>query len=381
MAGKRDFYEVLGVAKNASDAEIKKAFRSLARQYHPDVNKDPSAVEKFKEVNEAYQILSDPQKRSAYDQYGHAGIDPNAFAGGNPFGGGFGGFGDIFGDIFGDFFGGGGSSSQRRNGPRRGADLRYDLSISFEEAVFGCEKEINIPKTCTCTSCSGSGAEPGTSRKQCPVCKGRGSVSISQGFFTIQQTCHQCQGEGEIIDKPCKICNGSGRIHQNSKITVKIPAGVETGSKLKLSGEGEVGEKGGPNGSLYIVLNVGKHDFFDRLGDDIICEKEITFPLAALGGEIEVPTLKGIVKLKIPAGTQTGKVFRLRGYGVKSSIRGGEGDQRVKIFVRTPTNLSDKQRELLKQLAELDPESKATGIGSSKSIFEKIGDILTGNKD
>lgn len=381
MAGKRDFYEVLGVAKNASDAEIKKAFRSLARQYHPDVNKDPSAVEKFKEVNEAYQILSDPQKRSAYDQYGHAGIDPNAFAGGNPFGGGFGGFGDIFGDIFGDFFGGGGSSSQRRNGPRRGADLRYDLSISFEEAVFGCEKEINIPKTCTCTSCSGSGAEPGTSRKQCPVCKGRGSVSISQGFFTIQQTCHQCQGEGEIIDKPCKICSGSGRIHQNSKITVKIPAGVETGSKLKLSGEGEVGEKGGPNGSLYIVLNVGKHDFFDRLGDDIICEKEITFPLAALGGEIEVPTLKGIVKLKIPAGTQTGKVFRLRGYGVKSSIRGGEGDQRVKIFVRTPTNLSDKQRELLKQLAELDPESKATGIGSSKSIFEKIGDILTGNKD
>ena len=377
MAAKRDYYEVLGVPKNASDAEIKKAFRGLARQYHPDVNKAPDAVEKFKEVNEAYQVLSDPQKRSAYDQFGHAGIDPNAFAGGGGFGGaGFGGFGDIFGDIFSDFFGGG-SSSQRRNGPRRGADLRYDLDITFEEAVFGCEKEINVQKSVACTTCAGSGAAPGSSRKQCPVCKGRGTVSISQGFFTIQQTCHQCQGEGEIIDKPCKTCSGTGRLKQSSKLKVKIPAGVETGQKLKLSGEGEVGEKGGPSGNLYIFITVGKHDFFDRVGDDIICEKDITFPLAALGGEIEVPTLKGVVKIKIPAGTQTGKTFRLSGYGVKS-FRNGEGDQLVKIFVRTPTDLTAKQRELLKQLAEEDPESKATGIGSSKSFFDKVKQALGG---
>ena len=377
MAAKRDYYEVLGVPKNASDNEIKKAFRQLARQYHPDVNKNPDAVDKFKEVNEAYQVLSDPQKRSAYDQFGHAGIDPNAFAGGGFGGGGFGGFGDIFGDIFSDFFGGG-SSSSRRNGPRRGADLRYDLNITFEEAVFGCEKEINVQKSVSCTNCSGSGAEPGSSRKQCPVCKGRGSVSMSQGFFTIQQTCHQCQGEGEIIDKPCKTCNGTGRIRQSSKLTVKIPPGVETGQKLKLSGEGEVGEKGGPSGNLYIFISVGKHDFFDRIGDDIICEKDITFPLAALGGEIEVPTLKEVVKIKIPAGTQTGKTFRLRGYGVKSLRNGGEGDQLVKIFVRTPTDLTAKQRELLKQLAEEDPESKATGIGSSKSFFDKVKQALGG---
>lgn len=378
MAAKRDYYEVLGVTKNASDAELKKAFRGLARQYHPDVNKSPDAVEKFKEVNEAYQILSDPNKRAAYDQYGHAGIDPNAFGGFGGFGGGggFGGFEDIFGDIFGDFFGGGRSGS-RRNGPRRGADLRYDLSISFEEAVFGCEKEISIQKSVPCTSCSGSGAEPGTSRKQCPVCHGRGSVSISQGFFTIQQTCHQCQGEGEIIDKPCRTCNGTGRIKQTSKLKIKIPAGVETGNKLKIAGEGEAGEKGAPSGSLYIFLSVGKHDFFERLGDDIISEKVITFPLAALGGEIEVPTLKGITKLKIPAGTQSGKTFRLSGLGVKSP-RNGTGDQVVKIIVRTPTDLNSRQIELLKQLAEEDPESKATGIGSGKTLFEKVKEALGG---
>jgi molecular chaperone DnaJ len=376
MAAKRDYYEVLGVPKNASDAEIKKAFRGLARQYHPDVNKSADAVDKFKEVNEAYQILSDPQKRAAYDQFGHAGIDPNAFAGGGFGGGGFGGFGDIFGDIFSDFFGGA-SASQRRNGPRRGADLRYDLDITFEEAVFGCEKEITVQKSVACTTCAGSGAAPGSTKKQCPVCKGRGSVSISQGFFTIQQTCHQCQGEGEIINNPCKSCNGTGRIKQTAKLKVKIPAGVETGQKLKLAGEGEAGEKGGQSGSLYIFITVGKHDFFDRVGDDIICEKDITFPLAALGGEIEVPTLKGVVKIKIPAGTQTGKTFRLRGYGVKS-FRNGEGDQLVKIFVRTPTDLTAKQRELLKQLAEEDPESKATGIGSSKSFFDKVKQALGG---
>jgi len=251
------------------------------------------------------------------------------------------------------------------------------MDISFEEAVFGCEKNITVQKSTSCTSCAGSGAEPGSSRKQCPVCKGRGTISLAQGFFSIQKTCHQCQGEGEIIDKPCNTCKGSGRIKHSQKIDVKIPPGVETGSKLKLSGEGEPGEKGGPSGSLYIFISVGKHDFFERIGDDIICEKNITFPLAALGGEIEVPTLKGVVKIKIPEGTQTGKVFRLRGYGVKS-LRGGQGDQLVKIFVRTPTEISAKQRELLLQLAEEDPESKATGIGSGKSFFDKVKQALGG---
>lgn len=375
---KRDYYEVLGVPKNADDNEIKKAFRNLARKYHPDVNKGEEAAEKFKEINEAYQILSDRQKRDAYDQYGHAGIDPNAFGG---FGGGFGGFsgggfGDIFGDILSDFFGGAGPSSQRR-GPRRGSDLRYDLEISFEEAVFGCKKNITIEKTVGCTSCGGTGSESGTGRKVCPNCKGRGSVSQAQGFFAIQRPCPQCQGEGEIVENPCKTCRGTARIRQSAKLEITIPPGVETGSRLKVAGEGEAGEKGGPSGSLYVFLTVGKHDLFERIGDDIICEKDITFPLASLGGEIEVPTLKGIVKIKIPEGTQTGKIFRLRNYGVKS-LRGGQGDQLVKIFVRTPTELSSKQRELLKQLAEEDPESKATGIGSSKTFLEKVKEALGG---
>ncbi|HAE38814.1 MAG TPA: molecular chaperone DnaJ [Candidatus Riflebacteria bacterium] len=370
---KRDYYEVLGVTKNADENEIKKAFRSLARQYHPDVNKNEDAVEKFKEINEAYQILSEPQKRSAYDQFGHAGIDPNSFNYQDM--GGFGGFGDIFGDILSDFFGGAGNT--QRHGPKRGADLRYDLEISFEEAVFGCDKNIMVQKSTRCTTCSGSGAETGSTRKQCPVCKGRGSISLAQGFFSIQRTCHQCQGEGEIIDKPCGACKGNGRIKNSQKIDVKIPPGVETGSKLKLAGEGEPGEKGGPSGSLYIFLSVGKHDFFERIGDDIICEKNITFPLAAIGGEVEVPTLKGVVKIKIPEGTQTGKIFRLRGYGVKS-LRGGQGDQLVKIFVRTPTEINSRQRDLLMMLAEEDPESKATGIGSGKSFFDKVKKALGG---
>ena len=373
---KRDYYEVLGVAKNADDAELKKAFRTLARKYHPDVNKDPDAVEKFKEINEAYQILSDPQKRAAYDQYGHAGIDPNAFGGGfGGFSGFSGGFGDIFGDIFGDFFGGGGSST--RNGPKRGSDLRYDLDISFEEAVFGCKKNISVDKTVSCTSCGGSGAEAGSKRKTCPNCKGRGTITRQQGFFAMQTTCPNCHGEGEIIEKPCRTCSGTGRIRQTSKLEVTIPSGVETGSRLKISGEGEAGEKGGPSGNLYIFLNVGKHDIFERVGDDIICTKEITFPLAALGGDVEVPTLKNTVKIRIPAGTQTGKIFRIRNMGVKS-LRGSQGDQLVKIFVRTPTELSDKQKELLKQLADLDPESKATGIGSSKGFFDRVKEALGG---
>lgn len=370
---KRDYYEVLGIAKNADEGEIKRAYRTLARKYHPDVNpNNPDAVEKFKEVNEAYQVLTDAQKRSAYDQFGHAGIDGQGFNFQN-FQHGFGGFGDIFGDILSDFFGG----ASNKSGPRRGSDLRYDLEISFEEAVFGCEKNIVIPKPVSCTTCKGSGSESGSGRKQCPVCRGRGTISLAQGFFSIQRTCHQCQGEGEIIDKPCPDCKGSGKVRQSEKIDVRIPPGVETGSKLKLSGEGEPGEKGGPPGNLYIVLSVGKHEFFERIGDDIVCEKNISFPLAALGGEVEVPTLKGSVKIKIPAGTQTGKVFRLRGYGVKS-LQSGEGDQLVKIFVRTPTSISEKQRELLLQLAAEEPEVSDAKLGSNKSIFDRFKEALGG---
>ncbi len=376
---KRDYYEVLEVPKNADENEIKKAFRNLARKYHPDINKSENAVEKFKEINEAYQILSDQEKRDAYDRYGHAGIDPNAFGGGfGGFGGGFGGggFGDIFGDILSDFFGGASSGPQRR-GPRRGADLRYDLNISFEEAVFGCKKEITVEKSVNCTGCGGSGAEAGTTSKTCPTCKGRGTVTTAQGFFSLQRPCHQCQGEGEIIESPCKSCRGTGKVRRTSKLEVTIPPGVETGNRLKVAGEGEPGEKGGPNGSLYVFLTVGKHELFERIGDDIICQKEITFPLAALGGETEVHTLKGTVKIKIPTGTQTGKVFRLRHHGVKS-LRGGQGDQLVKIFVRTPTELNARQKELLEQLAEEDPESKATGIGSKKGFISKIKEAFGG---
>lgn len=368
---KRDYYEVLGVAKNADEAELKRAYRTLARKYHPDVNpNNPEAVEQFKEVNEAYQILVDPQKRQAYDQFGHAGLNGQGFNY-QDFQN-FSGFGDLFGDILSDFFGGG----SHKGGPRRGADLRYDLELTFEEAVFGCEKTLTIPKSVSCTGCQGSGAASGTGRKQCPVCRGKGTISLAQGFFSIQRTCHQCQGEGEIIEKPCPTCRGVGRQKETSKVEVKIPAGVETGSKLKLTGEGESGEKGGPPGNLYIVLRVGKHELFERVGDDIVCERNLSFPLAALGGEVEVPTLKGSVKIKIPPGTQTGKVFRLRGYGVHG-LQGGEGDQLVKIFVRTPTTLNERQRDLLQQLAKEEPEPAAVGNGS-KSVWDKVKEALGG---
>lgn len=370
---KRDYYEVLGVPKNADEAEIKRAYRTLARKFHPDVNpNNPEAVENFKEINEACQVLMDPQKRAAYDQFGHAGMNGQGF---NPrdFQGGFQGFGDIFGDILSDFFGGGGNKS----GPRRGGDLRYDLEITFEEAVFGCEKNLTLQKPVSCTTCQGTGSESGSGRKVCPVCRGRGSVSLAQGFFSIQRTCHQCQGEGEIIEKPCAECRGTGRVRQKESIDVRIPAGVETGSKLKLTGEGEPGERGGPAGNLYIVLIVGKHETFERVGDDIVCEKSITFPLAALGGEVEVPTLKGPITIKVPSGTQTGKVFRLRGHGVKS-MHGGEGDQLVKIFVRTPTNLTPRQQQLLEQLAAEEPAGKEANLGQSKSFFDQIKEVLGG---
>ncbi|MGD8400087.1 MAG: molecular chaperone DnaJ [Bacillota bacterium] len=351
---KRDYYEVLGVSKTATDDEIKKAFRKLARQYHPDVNKDnPKAAEaKFKEANEAYSVLSDPQKRAAYDQYGHAANDPN-------FGAGMGGFGDTgfdgFGDIFDMFFGGGRGTHRQRNGPQRGNDLRYDLEVDFEAAAFGKETVVEIPRTETCPTCHGNGAKPGTPIKTCPVCNGTGQVQVTQntafGRFVNVRTCERCHGEGKTIETPCPECRGSGRVRKTRKIDVKIPAGVESGSRLRISGEGEAGLRGGSPGDLYIYIYVKKHPEFERQGDDIYSEVKISMAQATLGTNIMVSTLDGKVELKIPEGTQYGTSFRLRGRGV-THLRGqGRGDHYVKVKISTPTRLTGEQRELFKKLA------------------------------
>ncbi len=372
---KRDYYEVLGVAKNANEAEIKTAYRSLARKFHPDVNPgNKEAEERFKEANEAYQVLIDNEKRQAYDQFGHDGPGGQGFG----FEGGFGGqdmgdLGSIFGDFINDFFGG----ARQRSGPRRGADLRYDMEIGFEEAVFGCEKTIELRKAAPCTKCKGTGSSAGTGTKTCPVCKGKGQISFSQGFFSIQKPCHNCQGAGEIIEKPCQECRGSGKVQLSQRLEVRIPAGVETGSKLKLTGEGEPGERGGPAGNLYVIIFVKKHEFFERVGDDIVCEVAISFPKAALGGEIDVPTLKQPVRVKVPAGTQTGKIFRLKGYGVRS-LRGNEGDQLVKVTIRTPATLTPRQRELLEAYAKESSDEQGS-LGANKSFFDKVKEALGGS--
>ncbi len=343
---KRDYYEVLGVDKSAGEREIKKAYKKLAMKYHPDRTQGDKALEeKFKEIQEAYEILTDSQKRAAYDQYGHAGVDPNR--GGAGFGGGA-DFGDIFGDVFGDIFGGGGRGG-RQSRARQGSDLRYNLEMSLEEAVRGKEVEIRVPTLVECEVCDGSGAKKGTKPTTCPTCHGNGQVQMRQGFFAVQQTCPTCSGRGKIISDPCTSCRGQGRVEKTKTLSVKVPAGVDTGDRIRLSGEGEAGENGAPPGDLYVQVHVRDHDIFARDGNNLYCEVPLSFTTAALGGELDVPTLDGKVKLKINPETQTGRMFRLRGKGVKSVRSGQIGDLMCKVVVETPVNLSSRQKELLQE--------------------------------
>ncbi len=345
---KRDYYEVLGVAKGATADELKKAYRRLAMKHHPDRNPDDSEAEaKFKEAKEAYEVLADEQKRAAYDQFGHAGVDPSAGGMGGMGGMGGQGFSDIFGDVFGDIFGGGRRS---QGGPYRGADLRYELSLSLEEAVLGHDAEINFQSLKECATCNGDGAKPGTAKKSCATCGGVGQIRRQQGFFSVQQTCPDCRGEGMIIEEPCPDCKGQGRVQQARTLSVKVPAGVDTGDRIRLSGEGEAGQAGGPPGDLYVEIRVRPHKVFERDGADLSCRVPLSFTAAALGGETKVPTLGGEVSLKIPAGTQSGKVFRLRGKGVRQVRGGGPGDLYCRVDVETPTDLTGEQKELLQKL-------------------------------
>ncbi|BCD98801.1 molecular chaperone DnaJ [Marinagarivorans cellulosilyticus] len=344
---KRDYYEVLGVAKGVDEKELKKAYRRIAMKCHPDRNPgDAEAEEQFKEASEAYEVLSDSRKRSAYDQYGHAGVD--GAAGGGGYGGGNGNFSDIFGDVFGDIFGGGGGG--RRGGPARGSDLRYTLDLGLEEAVKGTSVKIKVPTLVSCKPCSGSGAKPGTQPKTCSTCGGVGQVRMQQGFFQVQQTCPTCRGKGKEIGDPCGSCHGQGRVEETKTLSVKVPPGVDTGDRIRLSGEGEAGTDGGPAGDLYVQVSVNEHEFFQRDGKNLYCEVPISIFDACLGGELEVPTLDGRVKLKVPAETQTGKLFRLRGKGV-TPVRGGSaGDLLCRVVLETPVSLTGKQKELLQEL-------------------------------
>ena len=342
---KRDYYEVLGVDRNANEADIKKAYRRVAMKYHPDRNPDdPQADAKFKEASEAYEILATQEKRAAYDQFGHAGVDPSMGGGAGGFGGGS--FSDIFGDVFGDIFGGGGN----RGGPQRGSDLRYTLDISLEDAVKGTTVEIRVPSLSSCDLCGGSGAKKGSQPTTCGTCGGAGQVRMQQGFFQVQQTCPNCRGRGKTISNPCPTCRGQGRVEKNKTLSVKVPPGVDTGDRIRLSGEGEAGPEGGPAGDLFVQMSVKEHPLFERDGKHLYCEVPISFADAALGGELEVPTLDGRVKLKIPSETQTGKLFRLRGKGVKPVRGGGTGDLLCRSVVETPINLTKRQREILEEL-------------------------------
>ncbi len=375
---KKDFYEVLGVNRDASDDEIKKAYRKLAMKFHPDRNPDnPKAEEQFKEAKEAYEILSDANKRAAYDQYGHAGVDPQAGGFGGGFGGGGGGFGDAFVDIFGDIFGGraGGGGGGRSN-IYRGADLRHNLEITLEQAAKGTETKIRIPTMEVCDTCSGSGAKSGTQPKTCPTCQGSGQVRLQQGFFSIQQTCPKCHGTGRIIPDPCGTCHGAGRVKQHKTLSVKIPAGVDEGDRIRLAGEGEHGVNGGPPGDLYVQIHLKAHSVFQRDHNDLHCEMPISFTTAALGGEIEIPTLDGAAKIKIPAETQSGKVFRLRGKGIKGVRSHVHGDLLCHVVVETPVNLTERQKELLRELEEISQGDSANHNPKAQSWMDKVKDFF-----
>ena len=375
---KRDFYDILGVNRDASDDEIKKAYRKLAMKYHPDRNPDnPKAEEHFKEAKEAYEILSDAQKRAAYDQYGHAGVDPQAGMGGfGGFGGGAGGFSDAFGGIFDEIFGGNRGGGGRSN-IYRGADLRYNLEITLEQAAFGTETKIRIPTMEVCEPCKGTGAKAGTQPKTCPTCQGSGQVRLQQGFFSIQQTCPKCHGTGKFVADPCGSCHGAGRVKQHKTLAVKIPAGVDEGDCIRLSGEGEHGMHGGPSGDLYVQIHLKPHAVFQREQNDLHCEMPISFTTAALGGEIEIPTLDGMAKIKIPSETQSGKTFRLRGKGIKGVRSHTHGDLMCNVVVETLVNLTDRQKELLRELEECSQTEDGKHNPRAKSWMDRVKDFFS----
>jgi molecular chaperone DnaJ len=375
---KRDYYETLGVAKNASDDDIKKAYRKLAMKYHPDRNQGDAAKaaeEKFKEAKEAYEMLSDPQKRAAYDQFGHAGVDPNAGAGfrGGPEG--FGGFAEAFGDIFGDIFGGA-AAGRRGQQIYRGSDLSYAMEITLEEAANGKDTQIRIPSWDTCETCHGTGAKPGTSPKTCPSCQGSGTVHLRQGFFSIQQTCPHCHGTGRIIPDPCTACSGQGRIKRTKTLEVKIPAGINEGMRIRSAGNGEPGTNGGPPGDLYIEIRIKQHDIFERDGDDLHCTIPVGMTTAALGGTIEVPTLGGKAEIELPEGTQHGKTFRLRGKGIKGLRSSYPGDLYCHVAVETPVKLTEHQRKLLRELDDSFRTGGERHSPSAKSWTDRVKDIF-----
>lgn len=369
----QDYYAILEVSREATAAEIKKAYRRLAMKYHPDRNPgNKEAEEKFKEIQRAYDVLSDEQKRAAYDRYGHAGVDGAAAGAGAA---GFDDFAEAFSDIFGDLFGG---SRRGRSQVYRGADLRYQLEITLEEAAHGTTKTLRIPTAETCDTCHGTGARPGTQPRVCPTCGGVGQVRMQQGFFSIQQTCPECHGSGSIVADPCPDCGGAGRVRRTRTLEVKIPAGIDTGMRLRQSGYGEAGINGGPPGDLYVEIRIKPHPIFQREGDDLHCEMPISITTAALGGEIDVPTLDGIAKLRIPPGTQTGKVFRLRGKGIRNVRNQGVGDLLCQVVVETPVNLTERQKELLREFEEIARENAERHNPRSKSWFDRMREFFTG---
>ena len=375
VMAKRDYYTVLGINRDATEEEIRKAYRKLAMKHHPDRNPDDKASEeKFKEAKEAYEVLTDPKKRPAYDQFGHAGVEQGAGFGAGRGPDGFGGFSDAFGDIFGEIFG-----AQRRsggNGVYRGADLRYNLELGLEEAARGTEAKIRIPTLEACATCHGSGAKPGTQPKQCATCHGRGEVRVSQGFFSIQQTCPTCHGTGKVVSDPCPACNGQGRTKKHKTLSVKIPAGVDQDDRIRLSGEGEAGMNGGPPGDLYVVVNLKPHAVFQRDGADLHCEMPISFAMAALGGDIEIPTLDGHAKIKIPPETQSGQVFRLRNKGIRP-VRGSvTGDLFCHVAIETPVKLTSRQKELLREFEAINENDPAAHSPRAKSFMDKVRDFF-----